>query len=141
MLCAIVFPISWWKWWQHIFYKQNNLTFDSSFNCFRKHAQYIYRPKIRNANFLPVSLLIGDTAAILAAYGNIPLDRLSLIVFVRDPYKILTSRFTRFGCIFSKPAVFLISVCFSRVATWDCAIEWNVKEFVIVFFQISAWFL
>ena len=56
---------------------------------------------------LSVPLSTGETAAILAASGKIPMVKLSLIVFVRGSDKIFADSFTSFGGILSTPVAFL----------------------------------
>ena len=55
---------------------------------------------------LLVPLSIGETAAILAASGKIPIVKLSLIVFLRGSDKIFADGFTSFGGILSTPVAF-----------------------------------
>ena len=55
---------------------------------------------------LSVPLSIGETAAISAAPGKIPIVKLSLIVFVRGSDKIFANNFMSFGGILSTPTVF-----------------------------------
>ena len=57
-------------------------------------------------SLLSVPLSIGETAAISAAPGKIPIVTLSLIVFVRGSDKIFVNNFMSFGGILSTPAVF-----------------------------------
>ena len=56
---------------------------------------------------LSVPLSTGETAAILAASGKIPMVKLLLIVFVRRSDKIFADSFTSFGGILSTPVAFL----------------------------------
>ena len=63
---------------------------------------------------LSVPLSIGETAAILAASGKIPIVKLSLIVFVRGSDKIFADSFTNFGGILSTSVTFFISIFFRR---------------------------
>ena len=56
---------------------------------------------------LSVPLSIGETAAVLAASGKIPVVKLSLIVFVRGSDKMFADSFTSFGGILSTPVAFL----------------------------------
>ena len=56
---------------------------------------------------LSVPLSIGETAAVLAASGKIPIVKLSLIVFVRGSDKMFADSFTSFGGILSRPVAFL----------------------------------
>ena len=55
---------------------------------------------------LSVPLSIGETAAISAAPGKIPIVKLSLIVFVKGSDKIFANNFMSFGGILSTPVVF-----------------------------------
>ena len=68
---------------------------------------------------LSVPLSIDETAAIFAASGNIPIVKLSLIVFVRGSDKIFASSFTSFGGILSTPVAFYINIftkgCYIRL--------------------------
>ena len=59
---------------------------------------------------LSVTLSTGETAAILAASGKIPMVKLSLIVFVRGSDKIFAESFTSFGGILSTPVAFLYQI-------------------------------
>lgn len=55
---------------------------------------------------LSVPLSIGETAAILATSRHMPLDKLSLIVFVKESDKIIADSFTKFSDILSTPEAF-----------------------------------
>ena len=57
-----------------------------------------------------VHLSIGERAAISAASGNMPLDRLLLAVFIEGPGKIFPHNFSSFDCILSTPLNFLVSI-------------------------------
>ena len=67
-----------------------------------------------------VPLLIGDTSAIFAALGNIPLARLVFIESERGLERKLASNFTSFGGILSAPLVSMILEvdCDSMICDW-----------------------
>ena len=66
--------------------------------------------KLEMLFLLSVPLSTGETAAILAASGKIPMVKLSLIVFVRGSDKIFAESFTSFGGILSTPVAFLYQI-------------------------------
>ena len=70
--------------------------------------------KLETLLFLSVPLLIEETAATFAVSGNMPLDRLSLMVLVSVPYKLFAKSFISFGGILSTPVGILILDYFRR---------------------------